>query len=380
MDPKILIVEDEILVARDLKYKLEQSGFQVPGIALSGEEAIQLAKEFLPHLILMDINLQGKIDGVEAAKQIRTFLDVPIFYLTAYADQETVNRVNATQPAVYFLKPYEIRELIINLEITLHKHAMEKKLRESEALLPATLTYIMEQKIEERTADLESFSYSVSHDLRAPLRAIDGFSQILLEDFFGVLPEKGQEHLQKVRGATKRMGELIEAMLKLAHLTKTEITRHSLDMSAMAKEIALELKRSHPSYSTEFIIQKNLRAQGDSILIRSVLENLFENAWKFSSKCPHPLVEFGAQEDLLKGLIFFVRDNGEGFNMEYATKLFGVFQRFHCVEEFPGTGIGLATVQRIIKKHGGRIWAESQIGKGATFYFSLHATAVEERL
>jgi PAS domain S-box-containing protein len=218
--------------------------------------------------------------------------------------------------------------------------------------------------------ELEAFSYSVSHDLRAPLRTIDGFSQALLEDYPDRLDEQGRDYLQRVRAASQRMGALIDDLLKLSRLTRSEMHQEPVDLSALAREVATNLQQTQPERRVNFVISRGLTASGDHQLLRVALENLLGNAWKFTGKCPQARIEFGAIQNGDKKA-YFVRDNGAGFDMTYAGKLFGAFQRLHETTEFPGTGIGLATVQRIIHRHGGRVWAEGAVGKGATFYFTL---------
>jgi light-regulated signal transduction histidine kinase (bacteriophytochrome) len=218
--------------------------------------------------------------------------------------------------------------------------------------------------------ELEAFSYSVSHDLRAPLRSIDGFSQALLEDYSGKLDATGRNYLDKIRKATQHMGLLIDDMLKLSRVTRAEFKRESVDLSKMVRAIILTLRQNNPARDVKISIQKDIIIDGDRYLLEIALTNLIDNAWKFTGKQKHPHVEFGAT---LKEneKIFFIRDNGVGFDMSYVGKLFGAFQRLHTADEFAGTGIGLATVQRIINRHGGKIWAEGEVGKGATFYFTI---------
>ena len=221
--------------------------------------------------------------------------------------------------------------------------------------------------------ELEAFAYSVSHDLRAPLRAIDGFSQALLEDYRDQLPRDAQHFLERVRVAAQRMAKLIDDLLELSRISRIPVERQLIDVSALAKSIAEELRQGDPLRKVEFDIAPHLKANGDSELLRIAMQNLMNNAWKFTSKKLDAKIEVGANNG--KGTrVFYVRDNGAGFDMAYANKLFGAFQRLHAVTEFPGTGIGLATVQRIIHKHGGRVWAESVIDQGATFYFTLQAS------
>ena len=218
--------------------------------------------------------------------------------------------------------------------------------------------------------ELDAFAYSVSHDLRAPLRSIDGFSQVLLEDYAAQLDEAGRESLHRVRAASQRMGTLIDDLLKLARVTRAEMRTEDVDLSGMARDIASELQRAAPERQVEFAIAAGLKARGDARLLRVALDNLLRNSWKYTAKQPGPRVEFGSVE-ANGGQAFMVRDNGAGFDMKYADKLFGVFQRLHSAADFEGTGVGLATVRRIINRHGGRIWAEGAVDQGATFYFTL---------
>jgi light-regulated signal transduction histidine kinase (bacteriophytochrome) len=218
--------------------------------------------------------------------------------------------------------------------------------------------------------ELEAFSYSVSHDLRAPLRSIDGFSQALLEDYGSKLDSTGKDHLQRVRYAAQRMSALIDDMLNLSRVTRQPMRHENLDLSAMAQAIAAELQEAEPGRQVEFAIENGLGAVGDSQLLKVAMENLLRNAWKYTSGHVNARIEFGKVQQNGK-FPFFVRDDGAGFDPRYADRLFGAFQRLHTVTEFPGTGIGLATVQRIIHRHGGEVWAEGAVEKGATFFFTL---------
>ncbi|HKV82755.1 MAG TPA: PAS domain S-box protein [Candidatus Sulfotelmatobacter sp.] len=220
--------------------------------------------------------------------------------------------------------------------------------------------------------ELESFSYSVSHDLRAPLRAIDGFSLALLEDAQDKLAAEEKEHLHRVRAATARMGKLIDDLLGLARTARRELTRETVDLSRLAHEVVSQLRTSDPGRNPTVVIATSLVVEADRQLLRVILENLLGNAWKFTSKRADARIEVGVSKRDPEQ-IYFVRDNGIGFDMKYAGKLFGAFQRLHDGSEFPGTGVGLASVQRIVHRHGGRIWAESGVGEGATFYFVLDA-------
>jgi len=225
-------------------------------------------------------------------------------------------------------------------------------------------------QLESANKELEAFSYSVSHDLRAPLRGIDGFSKALLEDHAAKLDDDGRAYLHRVRSAAQRMADLIDDLLELSRISRSEMRKDLVDLSLMAKQVIGALKDAHPERRVEFSVQPGLNVAGDARLLRVVLENLLNNAWKFSRQRNPAHIEFGAER--LNGQnTFFVRDNGAGFDMTYVDKLFGAFQRLHSTEDYEGTGIGLATVQRIIHRHGGRVWADSEIEKGATFYFTV---------
>jgi PAS domain S-box-containing protein len=225
-------------------------------------------------------------------------------------------------------------------------------------------------ELENSVAELEAFSYSVSHDLRAPLRSIDGFSQILLEDYRDKVDAEGQDSLRRIRNASQNMAQLIDALLQLSRVMRSALSREPVDLSLLALSTAAVVQKSEPSRRVRFHIVNGLQARGDRRLLGVALQNLLQNAWKFTARNPEPTIEFGSTQKDGK-TAYYVRDNGIGFDMTYVGKLFTPFQRLHAKEQFEGTGIGLATVQRVIKRHGGKVWAEGAVGKGATFYFSL---------
>jgi PAS domain S-box-containing protein len=236
----------------------------------------------------------------------------------------------------------------------------------------------LERRVQERTAqleasnrELEAFCYSISHDLRAPLRAIRGFTEVLLEQHAPQLDARGQDFLRRVSAASSQMDKLVDDLLRLSRISRSELQRQQINLSALAEEVVSELKREEPQREIETVIAPGLQAPGDERLVRVVLDNLLRNAWKFTGKKARARIEFGRIE--APEPAFFVRDNGVGFDMAYAGRLFGVFQRLHSVTDYPGSGIGLAIVQRVINRHGGRVWAESSENSGATFYFTLPA-------
>ena len=237
----------------------------------------------------------------------------------------------------------------------------------------------LEQRVEQRTAELalvnkelEAFAYSISHDLRAPLRSIDGFSRMVMETNAEHLDDAGQSYLDRIRSATQRMGDMIDALLTLSRVTRSDLYAQPVDLSAMALDILSALQETDPDRQVKTVIQPDVRLKGDSRLLRIMLENLLSNAWKYSSQKPLAQIELGT-EVIDSEPTLFIRDNGAGFDEQYMDKLFGVFQRLHSEREFPGTGVGLATVQRIIHRHGGKIWATAAVDEGSTFFIQFPA-------
>jgi light-regulated signal transduction histidine kinase (bacteriophytochrome) len=278
----------------------------------------------------------------------------------------------ATQIASHLGMAIQQAQLLADLraEVAEREQAEERTRRSNQELRQAIL------ELKAVNQELEAFSYAVSHDLRAPLRSIDGFSQALLEDYGSSLDSNGRDFLRRVRAATQKMGQLIDDLLKLSRVTRIDINREVVDLSLLARRICTELAQNQPERLVEFVIQPELHTKGDAHLLHLVLENLLNNAWKFTAKEPIARIEVGAAIDNNGIPSYFIRDNGVGFDPSYIHKLFVPFQRLHGGADFPGNGIGLATVQRIVRRHGGRVWAEVNIEGRARFNFMLVEGAV----
>jgi signal transduction histidine kinase len=287
------------------------------------------------------------------------------------AKREITYIIHRVEDVTEFVRLKQIVEQHSTLDLVTRAGQMESEiLQRAQEIQDANKKLIdYQRELEAVNKELESFSYSVSHDLRAPLRSMSGFSQILVKDYDKLAAAERNDYLQRISKAATKMGILIDGLLNLSRLTRKQLHREPVDLSALTRSITDEFKTN--AKPIDIVVQENLVVDGDAALLHVVMQNLLHNAWKFSAKAAHPRIEVGSCGDGNGGTACFVRDNGAGFNMEYRNKLFGSFQRLHSDEEYEGHGIGLATVQRVIHRHGGRIWAESEVGKGATFYFTL---------
>ena len=498
---RILVVEDEAIIAADLAETLGSLGYDVVATVDTAEDAIVSAADLVPDLVLMDVRLAGAVDGIEAAATIKQRADIPVIFLTAHSDDETLRRAIGTAPLGYLVKPFRVSELRGAIDLALRKHDLDRRLQERDHWLAAMIRSIgdaviatdpdrrvtflnpvaqaltgwteataigkplddilrlvgvktqdpiespVRRAIASRTAEtlqrdtavlsrtgvatpiddaaapilddqgrvlggvmvfrdvseqariqdamrrlnaelkarvidrtgqreagnneLAASSSSGPHDLQAPPRGIDGPSQHPIGDHAVNLDAEGLDHLRRIRAASQRMGALIEDLLQLAGVARTEMTMTEVDLSALARDI---IGRLTPAADARVTIQDGIVAHGDRRLLRCVLRNLLKNAWKFTSTVAAPEIQFGLSE--CDGApVYFIRDNGVGFDMTYAPQLFSAFQRLHPASDFEGTGIGLAIVQRIIHRHGGRVWAEGEVGHGATFSFTLRRWA-----
>jgi two-component system NtrC family sensor kinase len=386
---RILTVDDSPTYLHEVAAQLRQEGYDVVP-ARSGEEALELLAVQSVDCILLDLVMPG-LSGQETCRRIKgtaVWRDIPLIMHTALeAQDDIIEGINAGADdyvakssdldvlrarvrAQLRRKQFEdenrgIREQLLQKEVEVVAANAARELAEARA--------VFVEQLERKNSELEAFSYSVSHDLRAPLRSIDGFSQLLLDKHAGNLDAEAQEYLRFVREAAQRMGELIDDLLLLSRVGRAELRRDRIDLSSIARVVAEELKKNDPDRQVILCIQDHLLAEADSRLMRVAFENLIGNAWKFTVKVSEPRIEVGANQTG-EDTVFFVRDNGAGFDMQHAENLFRPFQRLHSESDFPGTGIGLATVHRIIDRHGGRIWAESAVGQGTSLYFTIPAT------
>lgn len=375
---------DELLVFRDI----EHEGRRVGTVSLR-QALNRMERAFNSTGIVAAVLAGALLLGLVASARMQRFITGPLFAIVEVARGVTERRDYALRVpksgrdevglltdafnqmlAQIERTSAELQQANAQLQLEIGEH---RQAREQVQALNAMLELRVARRtrdLEQANRELESFSYSVSHDLRAPLRAIEGFSMALLAGRHEQLDATGRDHLQRVCAATQRMGLLIDGLLNLARTTRIEIHGRELDLSGMAHSTVREILAAQPGWAVQFDIAPGLVAQGDPALLRTVLDNLLGNAAKFSAGRPDARVEFGTLRQDGQA-VFVVRDNGVGFDMAHAAKLFGAFQRLHPAGEFEGTGIGLANVQRIIQRHGGRVWAEGQAGRGASFYFTL---------
>lgn len=356
--PRVLIVDDNADL-REYIAALLAPEYQI-STAVDGVKGLACAQEAPPDIIVSDVMMPG-LTGTDLVRQLRAdprTVSIPIILISARAGQEAAVAGLDAGSDDYLVKPFAAPELLARVRTHVQ---LARKRREWISELQAT------------NGELDAFTHSVAHDLRAPLRGINGMADILFETKLQQLDAEGQKYLRYIHDSGTRMAQLIEDLLKLSRTTRGELIRHPLDLSRLVREIVRQLREADPNRRVDIVVPDGIHADADPRLLRAALENLLGNAWKFTKKQAAARIEFSVDEKQ-RGPVFFVRDNGAGFDMTYADKLFGVFQRLHADTEFEGTGVGLATVQRIIGRHGGRIWAEGAVNKGATFFFTLNPT------
>jgi len=404
----ILVAEDSPTQAQRLHHILAQQGYRVT-IAANGRQAFESAQRHKPTLIISDV-VMPEMDGYELCRRVKSdpgLADIPVILVTTLSDPQDVIRGLECRADNFILKPFDERYLLSRVQFVLlnrevrqseqtgmgveiffngHKHFITADRLQILNLLLSTYEAAIERnkelslarddlhrlnsRLEAANTELESFSYSISHDLRAPLRAIDGFSSILLKDYSPQMPPEAQLLLNNVRTGAQQMGQLIDDLLRLSRLCWQPLSKRPVNISTHVHEVLEELRNKQADRRMELQVGELPDCVGDPALLRQVLVNLLSNAFKFTRQREKAMIEVGCRQQRGEN-VYFVRDNGAGFDAQHAAKLFGVFQRFHPADGFEGTGVGLSIVQRIIQRHGGRIWAEAEVDKGATFYFTL---------
>ncbi|TWJ13661.1 response regulator [Geobacter argillaceus] len=408
--PTILIIDDDPNNLAILAGCLENGDFTIL-VAEDGESGLERADYARPDLILLDVMMPG-IDGFETCRRLKAAAgtkDIPVIFMTALSETEYKVKGFESGAVDYVTKPYQRDEVLARVGVHLQIRELTSDLRQANELLEKRvekrtaelaranrelrdenllrrraeeeirkLNEELEQRVAMRTAELElsnsqqeSFSYSVSHDLRAPLRAIDGFSRIILDEFITDLPIEAKAYMERICSNVQRMSILIDDLLTFSRLGRQPLAKRTVESTTLIHELLMEeLHDEQEGRPVEVIVSDLPPCEADPQLIRQVFLNLLSNALKYTRNCDVARIEVGTEHRDGKQ-IYYVKDNGAGFDMRYMDKLFGVFQRLHDKHEFEGTGVGLAIVQSIINRHGGEIWAEAEVGKGATFYFTI---------
>lgn len=386
--PRILVVEDEAVIAQDLSDSLSELGYAVTAAVPSGEEAIAIAEKEAVNLAIVDIKLAGTMDGIQAAARLHASHSVPTVFLTVHSDDQVLRRVAATQPYGFILKPFETNELRCAVEIALASSALAAREREADRWVLATLEYRLRKatmqlevqrlehvkEMEDSNSEVAKISGGLAHSLRTPVRRLGAFCQALLEDYRPEFSSASYHHLQRIQAQSQRLAEFASGLDRLSRIARAELRPELVNLSQMVRSIGQKLALAYPERQVALEIQENVGVFADRRLMQTLMECLLENAWNFTATTAAAEVEFSAFDG--DGLqICSVRDNGVGFEAGRVRNLFGMFERFHSGDSYTGTGVGLAVAQRIARRHGGRLWAESSPGRGATFRFALAVPA-----
>jgi signal transduction histidine kinase len=397
---RVLVVEDSATQMEELRLILESEGYHVE-TAPDGSTGLERLGREPFDLVLTDV-IMPNMSGYELCRAIKDDArtrDLPVIIVTTLSDPMDIIQGLECGADNFITKPYEPDHLLARIASILESRRLRREgmlrvgveilfmgkkfvitsdKQQVLDLLVSTFEDVVRKNrelvgskaaLEAANKELEAFSYSVSHDLRAPLRTINSFSQILLDDYGDQLDTRAREHLARVQNGVHRMGHLIDDLLQLSRVTRVGLQKTQVDLTKLARTVAAELRETAPDRPVEFVIRDGLSATGDASLLRVAFDNLLGNAWKFTARVAARIEVGSSQGGAVP--VYFVRDNGAGFDMKFASRLFGPFQRLHSDRDFAGTGIGLATVQRIIHRHGGRIWAEGIVERGATIYFTL---------
>jgi signal transduction histidine kinase len=368
--PAVHIVDDDPGIRSTVVEVLALSGIAAEAFG-SGAAALGNHGTDRPDLVIVDQRLPDTT-GIALSISLKSLdPDLGVILLTGYASADNaIAAVGLVDD--YLTKPVQPDDLVRSVTAGLERARLRHENRRLVASLHE-LNAALEETVAERTRALEMFTYAVAHDLRAPLRALDGFSEVLIDECSDVLDETARDCAGRIQAASSQMAKLIDALLDLSRVSRAEMKLHTIDLGAEARHIAEVLQRSAPDRSVRFVIQQPAWALADPTLISSVLQNLLDNAWKYSSRRDDAVIEFATVTAADASVCYYVRDNGAGFDSAFADKLFTPFQRLHTPGEFPGTGIGLASLRQIVERHGGHVWAEGAVGEGATFYFTLDA-------
>ncbi len=408
MSTRLLIVEDSPTQATALLALLESAGYDV-GVAASGDEALAAFEAERWSVVISDIVMPGTIDGYELCRRIKAsrYADTPVVLLTSLSDPLDIIRGLECGADHFLTKPYEAEHLLRRLRTLLATRATRGRSKvsmgvslvfmgreftissEREQILDLLVSTFedavnqnkhlrhREEVLEATNRELEAFTYAISHDLRAPLRHADGFSKLLLDEFEGKMDEAGQGYILRIRQAVQHMERMVNELLNLGRVGRRELRTRTTPLRALVDMAMAELEGQSRGRPVEWRIGPLPEIDCDPDLMESVFANLLANALKFTRGREPAIIEIGTAQHGGRTVIY-VRDNGAGFEQQYASRLFGIFQRLHRPEEFEGTGVGLATVQRIVHKHGGQVWAEAELGRGATFYISLPGNGAAE--